>query len=329
VPSESDDDAVQPSFHSVAVQQTLCLIARQKQGRIRAEQIDDALADAGVLPSEGCLPILEHMRSSGVLEYLSALRAYRLSADRERLLDRDHWGNFPVDRARWELRTHGRILARVNVTGAPDVGDVLLFGGRFWKISQVGRGTLHLQATQPVQDPLRATYDDAAPLVSGKTAERMGALATGREGTGDVGLQDAQQSRLDGLRDALSPHAGSLIAFPTPDGFRLATFAGTRANLLLATALDGHSADEVGVDLRGPDWEMLSGVTAEDVFGRAHRRWEWLARRLPMTKWAAMLPPRLARDEALSQLIGTGVNRRVADTLERPVAILDQVGFSI
>jgi hypothetical protein len=167
---------------------------------VRVVDIETAMEQTGLMQGGEALSLLEHLRREAVLDYGTQLDAYSLSVEGEQFMrGHDRWGNFPVDRARWELRTKGQILARVNVSGRPEVGSVLLFAGRFWSVVRMDRGKLHVNSAHPVPEPLRASYDDVAPLVPGRLANKMGDVLWGRVPQGSVTLDSESSVGESGL----------------------------------------------------------------------------------------------------------------------------------
>lgn len=329
-PGLSDDDGVAARFHSVAVQQTLCLMAGRRHGRIRVQHLEEAMEATGLLQGGEASDLLEHMRREGVLDFNTQLDAYRLADSTERLMSGpDRWGNFPEDRARWELRSKGKYLARVNVSGRPEIGRVLLFAGRFWAVRRLERGRLDLMPTGGVPDPMRTSYDDVAPIVPGLIADQMSAIASAKVDPVDADLTPPVKARLMLIRDAIAQALPANVLVNTQDQFRLLTFAGTRANLLLAAYLHASRADEVGIEVAEFDPRSLNGVTSDDVLKVASARWEWLSGRLAVTKWFPYLPANLRRDEVMTQLKGSGVGARLDALLARPATALTVPGLSL
>ena len=135
-------------------------------------------ADTDVLDATAASDLIEHLKNQGVLVFHSISNAYEFAAATDLPNGHDRWGNFPADRASWVLATKGQAMSAVELAGPPSSGDVILFGGRMWRVSSISKRTVNLVLTSPVANPIHVQYSDAPPLVPASMAATMRSIIT-------------------------------------------------------------------------------------------------------------------------------------------------------
>jgi len=254
--------------------------------------------------------------------------AYEFEASTRLADSHERWANFARDRASWLLAHKGKAMSAVELDGPPDRGDVILFGGRYWRVASTSRRTVNVVPSGAVANPTRVHYSDAPPLVDASVANRMAQTLDPRAVIPSARLAPPLDLRLATLQQRLWPvlETGGAPIVSTARGRKLLTFAGTRANLLMRASIRGGRYDEIGIELERdtpavdvrdlvPDYELL-------VEG-AHRRWQVFAASVTTTRWHELLPARLRRSEVLSQVIGKGVEEAIEAFRARRVVPID------
>ncbi len=333
-PNEAAGDGLRPRFSSVAIQQTIELILASQHGRIRPDRLAAAFADTDTLGEDDAVDVVEQLRRAGILVHHALSDAFEFAPNTDLALGRERWGNFPKDRASWVLSSKGRAMSAVEFDEAPGRGDVILFGGRMWRVTSIVRRRINVLPSDPVKSPIRVRYSDAAPLVPASLARRMAAIVAGGE-FGEVELSAELARRLEVLRDAVGPivRTQGIPLVSNERGLKLLTFAGTRANLLMSLALPGAArVDDLGIEVSGP----LPSVQAErlvpaygELLDAARRSSKRLAGYVSTTRWHEYLPPRLQRDEVVSQLDGPRVQEALESVRQRRVVPLELAPTSL
>jgi ATP-dependent Lhr-like helicase len=188
-------------------------------------------------------------------------------------------------------------------TSAP----VILLGGRSWRVLDVD-WPRRVVSVEPAAETGRSRWFGSSRALHAelvRTVERV--LATGECG---IGLSSRAQASLDGLREKMPYIDGeSLPIVATGDEYRLWTFAGGRANAMLANALRNAGiaprvADNFGVLLRQMDQVGLAA--AIDSVNEQSCRAPVDARMLAELKFGICLPERLAKDVLRARLSDFG-----------------------
>ena len=170
-------------------------------------------------------------------------------------------------------------------------------GGRSWRVLDVD-WTRRTVSVEPAAEVGRSRWFGSSRALHAELAhsvERV--LATGESG---VPLSSRAQASLAGLCEEMPYLDGeSLPVFSTGDEVRIWTFAGGRANAMLASALQSgggtlRSVDNFGVTLREMDKATLDA--ALDSISDENCRVPVDTRMLAELKFGACLPEKLAQD---------------------------------
>ena len=335
-PNTAGDDGVRPRFPSVGVQQSVELTLASHHIRVRPERLQEAFRDSGTFSPDEATNLVEHLSRHGVFAFHQPSRAYEFASGCDLPYSRDRWGNFPSDRATWILAHKGRAMSAVEFGQPPTRGDVVLYGGQMWRITGMQRRRINVVPCRPVENPIRVLYSDAPPLVPASLAAAMRSVVAIASIPATVTFDIETERRLRAIQEGIGGalRMGAVPIITTDRGPKLLTFAGTRANLLIARALAGAGrADELGIELDGKLASMTDVKdivpTYERLLDLASRSWQGLRPVVTTTRWHEYLPPKLQRDEVVSQFDGPGVASAIEDLRQRSVAALVSVRLSL
>jgi ATP-dependent Lhr-like helicase len=328
--AEAPGDGLLSRYPSVAVQQAITLTRGSPRLRLRPDRLSSSFEDSPALEGNDATDVLEQLRHDGVLVEHPLSRSYEFAANTPHSDSYERWSNFARDRASWLLAHKGQTMSAVEFDQPADRGDVILFGGRCWRVTSV-----NVVPTGLVPNPVRIHYSDAPPLVASALASRMRDLFIADDMPAQAMLEAVCATRMAGLRERLGPvvRGGGVPVVWNERGRKLLTFAGTRANLLLRSVIVGASrVDEIGIELERdlPLVELAEIVPPyEEILESARRGWRRLANSVTTTRWHEMLPTHLRRTEVISQLDGTGVAAAIETLRQGHVVPVEGFGTSL
>jgi len=301
-------------IQGVVLQQVLSYLASKPTKRLHPSELSKLLIDTGEIKSEHLQAILGNLVSMEFLGYDSSWNSYQIGPRLAAIADSptihsnisEGTDGLPVYRG-------NRNIGRVSLSPRElREGNVMLLGGRYWKIVRLEKAAIHVSPNQRVQTPLMPHwYSRSRTTIDHSIAQRCAEILAGKHLPISLSLDDRSQENLRRLRSSFSgSYDRGLIPYWVTPVTETLTFAGDLGNAILALIITESGTrcrpskrrgflsleSDAPIDLQSvpEDPETMEALI--------RKRWRSLSSYTHQSPFSMMLPMPIRRDEITSQL---------------------------
>lgn len=323
------EGAVEPTnvspIQGVVLQQILSYIASKTRKRFHPSELYRLFVDTGEIRSEQLEAILKTLVSAEFLDYDPSWNSYIIGPYLAGIID------FPTIHSNISEANDGLPVYQGNrrigtVSLSPQElreGNIMLFGGRYWRIVRLDKTSIHVLPSQRVDAPLMPRWHSGRRIpISHNIAQRCAEILSGKELPMSLSLDDASRINLDRLRAHYNGFYDKRVLpyWMTPSTESL-TFAGELGNAILALIITESGTycrpskgrgflslqSDVPLDLQciPNDLELIKDII--------QKHWRSLSSYANQSPFSVMLPMQVRRDEIVSQLTRREMLEFIAD----------------
>lgn len=320
-------------FYSVLIQQIFSSIAAKRHHRVHEREIEEICNSFPWIQPEEAALIMERLSSQRYLRHEARWSSYQMGPKLESLYnDRVIFSSISNGEFGIQVFHEGRRLASLPLSVVQlRLGAVILFAGRYWKITSVGEGRITVRLTNPVPSPVRPSYGKGSGhYMSSIIARKIKKVISGKANLSNFRLDKATENRLRGLqaRIPLEERIGGCI-FQTRHASKhfYYTFAGGVENRIFQLLFSkfGHScqlmrnAEGIAVYSDEPlDFSLIPN-DENKIKEIIHDHWRSFLPLVSAGPFFNLLPVSLKRKEVLSQIDYGDIISNVMDMRNRTV----------
>lgn len=323
--------------YSVLIQQIFSLLAGKRRLCIHPDQLTEQFGAFSWLISGQIHTILDSLVDQEFLRREPGQRVYQVGSELEELIHRRQiYTNISGQDAGTPIFHSGRLLAYLPLT--PNQirhGNVILFAGRFWRITGISDRGLTVDMVRSVPNPVRPLWGSRGAFgTSSLLAQGMRDLLLDQPDLADHQL-DAECSlclqTLYGRTASLQIVREAVWHERLGEDYVYYTFAGATENQILRLLFEelGMPCDAVrggeGIALTSKeplDFDRLPD-DAEQVAASVMAHWRRFSSWVSTGPYFENLPPTLRRDETVTQVATRAVVEQVTNLSGAPVMPVD------
>lgn len=319
--------------YSVFIQQIFSILAGKRRLNIHPDELTEQFGAFSWLSPDRIHAVLDRLVGHDFLRRNPNWPVYEVESELEELIDRRQiFTNISGQSVGTPVFHSGRLLAYLPLT--PNQirhGNVILFAGRFWRITGISDRGLTVDLVRPVPNPVRPVWGSRGAFVtSALLAQGMRKLLLSQPTLGDHQLDEEcirqlaalynQTANLQRIRDAVWHER-------IGDKYVYYTFAGAIENQVLrllfeendmscepAKGLEGialTSKESLDFDCLPDDVERVAAIVAT--------HWRHFAGWISTGPYFEHLPPALRCDETVAQIARSTVIEMVTSLSGTPV----------
>jgi len=326
--------------YSVFIQQIFSILAGKRRLNIHPDELTEQFGAFSWLSPDQIHAILDSLVDQEFLRREPGQRVYQVGPELEELIHRRQiYTNISGQSAGTPVFHSGRLLAYLPLR--PNHirhGNVILFAGRFWRITGISDRGLTVDLVRSVPNPVRPVWGSrGAFAASSLLAQGMRDLLLSRPTLSDHQLNEECSLRLETLysRTAdLQEAGGAVFEERSGDRYVYYTFAGATENQILRLIFEENDiscepaarAEGIALVSREPlDFDCLPD-DAEEVADVIAAHWRRFTSWISTGPYFELLPPALRRDETVAQIATSTVIETVT-SLHRGTVIPVQLGL--
>jgi len=329
VASLATEGAIEPinvlPIQGVVWQQILSYIASKTRKRFHPSELHRLFVNTGEIQSEQLQAILRNLVSIEFLDYDSSWNSYIIGPYLAGIID------FPTIHSNISEASDGlpvyqgnRRIGTVSLSSQElREGNIMLLGGRYWKIARLDKISIHVLPSQRVEAPLVPRWYSGRRIpISHNIAQRGAEILSGKELPISLSLDDASRINLERLRANFDGfHDKRLLPYWVTSSIETLTFAGDLGNAILALIITESGTycrpskgrgflslqSDVPLDLQcvPNDLEIIKAII--------QKRWRSFSSYTNQSPFSIMLPMQIRRDEVISQLTQREMLEFIAD----------------
>jgi len=323
--------------YSVAIQQIFSILAGKRRLNLHPDELIEQFEPLSWLAPEQIHAILDRLVNREFLRRDPGTRVYGVGPELEELIHRRQiFSNISGQSAGTPVFHSGRLLAYLPLK--PNQirhGNVILFAGRYWRLTGISDRGLTVDLADPVPNAVRPVWGSrGAYATSSLLAQGMRDLLLSQPNLSDHQLDPECTRQLAGLYDltaGLQQVEDVVWCERTNDKYIYHTFAGAIENqfLRLIFADNGmpcepvRQAEGVALESKGPlDFDCVPDdpdMVADTVAAHWRRFAGWIS----TGPYFEFLPPALRRAETLAQIAVPPVVSKVTDLSGASTAYVD------
>lgn len=319
--AESGQVEAQPAGHpySVLIQQIFAILAGKRRLCVHPDELAEKFGVFSWLVPEQIHAILDSLVEQDYLRREPGQRVYQVGSKLEELIDRRQiYTNISGQDAGTPVYHSGRPVGYLPLTPNQIVhGKVILFSGRYWRITGISDRGLTVELAQAVPDPIRPVWGSrGAFAISSLLAGGMRDLLLNRPDLTNHGLDAECCACLENLysRTAnLQPTKEAVWHESVGDKHIYYTFVGAIENFILSLILEEHDmsctlaarAEGVALISKQPlDFDSIP-KDAEEIVGIVATHWRRFTSWIGAGPHFELLPSALRRDETVTQVVAS------------------------
>ena len=301
-------------LQGVVLQQILSYVSSKSRRRFHPSELSRFLIATGETKPEQLQAILRNLVSMGFLDYDESWDSYQTGPYLAGIID------FPTIHSNISEGSDGlpvyqgnRRIGTVSLSSRESrEGNIMLLGGRYWRIVRFDKRSIHVLPNQRVDSPLMPRWHSRGrTIIDHCIAQRCAEILTGKELPIALSLDDAAQENLKRLRTSFERFRDrELLPYWVTTATETLTFAGDVANAILALVVTESGAycrpsrrrgflsleSDLPVDLqRVPNnLEMIKAIVT--------KHWRSLSSYTDQCPFSPALPMQVRREEIISQL---------------------------
>jgi hypothetical protein len=227
------------------------------------------------------------------------------------------YSNISASNSGWQIFHQGRRLAILPLSsGKIRIGTVILYAGRFWKVTAVGDNSATVSSTSPVSSPVRPMYGaTGSSYTSSLVTQRMKTILFKEESQFD-GLDSVSKDCITGMmaRIPSSASLNDILKFRSlsENGNKqfYYTFAGGIENAIIQFIFSIHGYEcqlmknAEGLALQSIEPLDFSLIPKEEstIIDTISNHWQRFQSRVVVSPFFNLLPIELKKKEILSQV---------------------------
>ena len=326
--------------YSVLIQQIFSLLAGKRRLCIHPDELNELFGAFSWLAPKQILAILDSLVDREFLRREPGQRVYQVDSKLEELINRRQiYTNISSQDSGTPVFHSGRLLAYLPLTpNQIKYSNVILFAGRFWRITGISDRGLAVDLVHSVPNPIRPVWGSrGAFATSSLLARGMRDLLLSQPTLSDHQLDEGCSlclktlySRTADLREA----GDAVFEERSDDRYVYYTFAGATENNILRLIFEENDmscepaarAEGIALVSRGKlDFDRLPD-NPEEVIGVVAAHWRRFTSWINTGPYFELLPPALRRDETVAQIVTSAVIETVTN-LHRATVIPVQLGL--
>lgn len=323
--------------HSVSIQQVFSILAGKRRLSIHPDELTEQFGAFSWLTPDRINTILDRLVDRGFLRREAGRRVYQVGFELEELIaKRQIFTNISGQDAGTPVFHSGRLLAYLPLRpGHIRHGNVILFAGRFWRISGISDHGLTVELVRPVPNPVRPVWGSRGTFAtSSLLAQGMRDLLLSRPTLSNHQLDEECSHHLEMLynRTADLQAVGNAVwQEHAGDRYVYYTFAGATENQILRLIFEENDlpcepaahAEGIALVSREPlDFDCLPD-DAESVTAVVAAHWRRFTSWISTGPYFELLPPALRRDETVAQITNSTTLERVTGFAGASVVSVD------
>jgi ATP-dependent Lhr-like helicase len=312
------EDVPPGQFFSTVVQQLFSYISSKRNYRIHQDEVSELCRSFTWIQHDDIASILSELSKQRYLRYEPEWSSYQMGPNLEVLFnDNAIYSNISDSKSGWQIFHEGRRLAILPLSsGKIRIGTVILYAGRFWKVTAVGDNSATVSSTSPVSSPVR-------PMYGGTGGSYMSSLVTQKMKT----ILFKKESQLDGLDSVSKDSLTEMIAripssvilsdvlqfrslSETGNKYFYYTFAGGIENAIIQTIFSIHGYEcqlmknAEGLALQSIEPLDFSLIPKEEstIIDTISNHWHRFQSRVVVGPFFNLLPIELKKKEILAQV---------------------------
>jgi len=301
---------------SVLVQQIFSHICSKQNHRIHEDEILELCAPLDWVRPDDVRELLNALVSRNYLRYDSQWNNYLMGPQLAEAYNQARvYSNIEDARGGFKLYSEGHLLATVPLPGlSVRLGSVILYAGRYWRITSISGGRVNVKVSDPVPDPVRPMWSSRGLFSTSVTLARgMRQTLVSPPDLSTYDLDESSRHRMEALFLRVpSDTEPEAVWHEQLSGHHVYyTFAGTVVNLALQLLCQSAGYDcqlarnASGIAIVSPAPLNFGAMPQEtQVFEALFRHhWQQFADATQRGPYANLVPFALRRREVLSQVM--------------------------
>jgi len=299
----------------VLVQQILSQVCSKHHHRIHEDEILDLCAPLEWVQPDDIRDLLSTLVSRNYLRYDAQWNNYLMGPQLAEAYNQGRvYSNIEDVRGGFKLYSGGHLLATVPLPGdRVRLGAVILYAGRYWRITSIFGGQVNVASTSPVAAPLRPMWSSRGVFGTSLVMARgMRRTLVSPPDLNVYDLDERSHDRMKALFNRVPADTGvETVWHERQAGCHIYyTFAGTVANLVLQVLFEskGHDCELArntsGISIVSSDPLNLKAIPPSPQALRAliQQNWQGLASVAERGPYAPLLPFQLRRREVVAKV---------------------------
>ena len=298
----------------VVLQQILSYISSKPRKRFHPSELSRFLIDTGEIKSEQLQAILRNLVSIEFLDYDSSWDSYQIGPCLAGIMDSPTiHSNISEGSDGLPVYQGNRRIGTVSLSSRElRDGNIMLFGGRYWKIVRLEKASIHVSPNQRVDTPLMPRWHSRRrATIDHNIAQRCAEILAGKELPISLSLDDESRENLERLRANFNGfYDKRLVPYWVTPVTETLTFAGDLGNAILAliiTESGTHCRPSKGrgfLSLQSDAPIDLQCVPndSEIIKDIIKKHWRSFSSYTDQSPFSTMLPMLIRKEEITSQL---------------------------
>ena len=302
-------------FYSVIIQQIFSSVAAKHHHRVHEREIEEICAPFSWIQPEEVTLIMQKLASRRYLRHEARWTSYQMGPVLESLYnEKVIFSNISSGESGIQIFHEGRRLASLPLPGTQlRLGAVMLFAGRYWKITSVGETRITVRLTNPVPSPIRPSYGKGGGnYMNSIVAQKIKTILSGRADLSNFRLDETTQIHLSELRGRIRSESFQVYIFQMESASKYLyyTFAGGVENRILSLLFSKfgypcqlmRNAEGIAIHSNNPlDFGLIPN-DENKIKEIIHDDWQRFLPLASVGPFFNLLPISLRRKEVLSQI---------------------------
>jgi ATP-dependent helicase Lhr and Lhr-like helicase len=333
---KSEDCLVESAFdgvpYSILIQQVFSILAGKRSLLIHLDELNEAFGVFNWFNQENSISILQKLVDDNFLRRESPM-VFGVGSRLEELIERnDIFTNITGSETGVPVFHEGRVLATLPLKPYQiKQGNVILYAGRFWKITGISDAGIIVRTNQPVNEPIKPSWGRSSNFnISLLLAQGMREILVDRPNFDNHQLDTICKNKLEEfyLRSKeLEDNKQAIWVERINNRYLYYTFAGALGNRVLELIFEknGLSCKQI----KGGEGIALSSDTPlnfslipknkEVLNSLLHTNWRFISNYATTGPFFDNLPTPLKRDEVYSRIINHQFLELLSSLSELPV----------
>jgi ATP-dependent Lhr-like helicase len=317
---------------SVLVQQIFSHICSKHNHCIHENEILELCAPLDWVRPNDVSELLNALVSRNYLRYDSQWNNYLMGPQLAEVYNQARvYSNIEDARGGFKLYSGGHLLATLPLPGhSVRLGSIILYAGRYWRITSISGGRINVKVSDPVSDPVRPMWSSRGLFSTSATlAYGMYQTLISPPDLGTYDLDESSRHRVEALFQRVpSDTEPRAVWYEQQPGRHIYyTFAGTVVNLALQLLFQSAGYDcqlarnASGIAIVSSVPLNFGAVSQEPEVLEAlfQRHWQQFADVTQRGPYGNLVPFALRRREVLSQVMTDDVLQELIDLGDRLV----------
>ncbi len=190
-------------FYSVLIQQIFSLVAAKHHHRVHRKELIELCESFPWIDSEDLNLILNKLSSRRYLRHEIKWESYQVGPQLESLFnERAIFSNISNGGSGTKVFHGGRPLASLPLpSDRIRLGEVILFAGRYWKITSIGVGQISVHLTNSISSAIRPSYGGGGGNhISSIVTEKIKMILTGKSDLIDINFDKISKNHIQNFQ---------------------------------------------------------------------------------------------------------------------------------